>query len=131
MIGVGKRSDDPALEELLLVADRCGKDPVHLAVEKLEEERVRPISYFSNTGHTSGPRRLISDMMSTDSTGLRAAARPSPGTTASTTPLPSAGDGSPRILLSREWEDRLDLGMAAQTVEALAREATTATAPRW
>ncbi len=58
MIGVGKRSDDPALKELLLVADRCGKDPVHLAVEKLEEERVRPISSFSNTGHTSGPRRL-------------------------------------------------------------------------
>jgi hypothetical protein len=52
-----ERSDDPSL-------DRRGKDPVHLAADtyqvmakKLEEETVRPISSFFNSGSASRPQR--------------------------------------------------------------------------
>ncbi len=69
LIGMGERGDDPSIEELRVVADRWGADPVHPAddtyrvmAEKLEEEMVRPVSSFSNSSTGTGPRRPAPDM---------------------------------------------------------------------
>jgi hypothetical protein len=62
-------TDDPLIEELHVVADPWGTDPVHPATdtyhvmaEKLEEEMMRPVSSFSNSATGSGPRRPVPDM---------------------------------------------------------------------
>jgi hypothetical protein len=62
LIGMGERGDDPSIEELRVVADRWGTDPVHPAAdtyrvmaEKLEEEMMRPVSSFSNSVTGTGP----------------------------------------------------------------------------
>ncbi len=63
------RGDDPSIEELRVVTDRWGTDPLHPAAntyrvmaEKLEEEMMRPVSSFSNSATGSGTRRPVPDM---------------------------------------------------------------------
>jgi hypothetical protein len=70
LIGKGERSDDPTpLDELRLIANHWGKDPVHpgpetcwVMAEKLEDELARPISSFLNSLMMNGPRRPRMDM---------------------------------------------------------------------
>jgi hypothetical protein len=85
--------------------------------EKLDEEMVRSMSSFSNSGSGISPRRPMPDMAEHRQYWGEAAVQAPPGMTVSATQHPNVEGGSEQTLHPREVEDALGSGMAARNAE--------------